>query len=149
MRKNKFVNPFQKVSDILERSPSPNHKERNHPLIQNKIYFPASYEDKLMPYKIASSYHKKNPNLGEAKSTQLYDIKETKRSRESRQRKPSFGRENKFEKAESQNKQNITSKGLTKYNTIELKNLPGISYTSSGTTIYRSKNLKSSSKVTI
>lgn len=52
MRKNKFVNPVKKVSETLDTSPSPNGKEKNNPLMQNKIYFPASYQDKLKPYKL-------------------------------------------------------------------------------------------------
>lgn len=38
------------------------------------------------------------------------------------------------------------SKSLIKYNTLELKNLPGVNFTNSGTTIYRSKNIKSLGK---
>jgi hypothetical protein len=52
MRKNKFVNPNQKASDRENLPGSPSNKDRNHPLMQNKIYFPSSYQDTLMPYKI-------------------------------------------------------------------------------------------------
>ena len=152
MRKNKFVNPHQKGSDIQIEFPSPNSKDQSHSLMQNKIHFPASYQDKLMPYKIQSTQQKHTTNFGHVRSNQLYDIKERTRSKDGNERRLNYGRHNKFEKPESESRQETTqntSRGLVKYNTIELKNLQGINSTASGTTIYRSKNIKSSGKLFI
>ena len=82
-------------------------------------------------------------------SSELYGVKEKNKSQEKREKRSGFKRENKFEKVKAEptiDSQQNRSKSLIKNNTMELKKLPGISCTASGTTIYRSKNIKSLGK---